>query len=127
MGGCVIEEQSISHAQYLDLVYSQSGTLYEILPDARRPSLDLTASKYPDVPPVDSVIGYMSQASTKSSLKQKFVSNTGSNTPSKNSSSPCKTTEVHVVQSTAIGKAYKGKKKGKGKAKVISLKQDPPK
>ena len=34
MGACVTEEQAISYAQYLDLVYSQSGALYDILPDA---------------------------------------------------------------------------------------------
>jgi hypothetical protein len=34
MGGCVTEEQAIARAQYLDLVYSQSGTLYELLPNA---------------------------------------------------------------------------------------------
>ena len=32
MGGAVTEEQAISHAQYLDLVYSQSGTLYDLIP-----------------------------------------------------------------------------------------------
>ncbi len=37
MGGCVTEAQAISHAQYLDLVYSHSSTLYELLPDASRP------------------------------------------------------------------------------------------
>jgi hypothetical protein len=31
MGGVVTEEEAISQAQYLDLVYSQSGTLYEFL------------------------------------------------------------------------------------------------
>ena len=34
MGACVTKEQAIAHAQYLDLVYSQSSTLYDILPDA---------------------------------------------------------------------------------------------
>jgi hypothetical protein len=34
MGGAVTEEQAISQAQYLDLVYSQSGTLYDFLPNA---------------------------------------------------------------------------------------------
>jgi len=48
MGGCVIEEQAIAHAQYLDLVYSQSGTLYEMLLDAPRPSSDLTTSNSPN-------------------------------------------------------------------------------
>ena len=41
MGGCVTKEQSIAYAQYLDLVYSQSGTLYEMLIDAPTPSLDM--------------------------------------------------------------------------------------
>ena len=31
-GGVVTEEQLISHAQYLDLLYTQSGTLYENIP-----------------------------------------------------------------------------------------------
>jgi hypothetical protein len=34
MGGVVTEEEAISRAQYLDLVYSQSGTLYELIPNA---------------------------------------------------------------------------------------------
>ena len=38
MGGCVTEDQAIACDQYLDLVYSQSGMLYEIFPDAPRPS-----------------------------------------------------------------------------------------
>jgi hypothetical protein len=38
MGGVVTEEQAISRAQYLDLVYSQTGTLYDLLPDLPRPS-----------------------------------------------------------------------------------------
>ena len=32
MGGDVTEEQAINHTQYLDLVYSQSGTLYDLIP-----------------------------------------------------------------------------------------------
>jgi hypothetical protein len=31
MGGVVTEEEAIARAQYLDLVYSQSGTLYELI------------------------------------------------------------------------------------------------
>jgi len=57
MGGCVNEEQAIAHAQYLDLVYSQSGTLYDVLPDAHRPSSDLMTYNSPTGPPVDGVIG----------------------------------------------------------------------
>jgi len=69
MGGCVTEEQAIAHAQYLDLVYSQSGTLYELLPNALWPSSDPGKSKSPIIPPVDGVIGLVSQAPAKTSSK----------------------------------------------------------
>jgi hypothetical protein len=42
MGGVVTEEQAISRAQYLDLVYLQMGTLYYLIPDAPRPSTNHT-------------------------------------------------------------------------------------
>lgn len=45
MGGCAIEEKAIARAQYLDLFYSQCGTLYDLLPDAPQPSSDPAASK----------------------------------------------------------------------------------
>ena len=44
MGGVVTEEQAITRAQYMDLVYSQSGMLYEIIPHASRTSNDPTAA-----------------------------------------------------------------------------------
>jgi hypothetical protein len=40
MGGVFTEEESIAHAQYLDLVYSQSGTLYELFLNAPCTSID---------------------------------------------------------------------------------------
>jgi len=58
---CVTKEKAIAHAQYLDPVYSQSGALYELLPDAPWPSSDPMASKSQDVPLVDGVIGLVSQ------------------------------------------------------------------
>lgn len=63
MGACVTEEQVIARAQYLDLVYSQSGTLYDYLPDAPRPG----TSKPPPKPSVYDVIGSIRQSSKKSS------------------------------------------------------------
>lgn len=36
-GGVVTEEKVITHAQYLDLIYTQSDTLYDKIPDAPRP------------------------------------------------------------------------------------------
>jgi hypothetical protein len=44
MGGAVIEEQAIDRAQYLDLVYSQYGTLYDLLPNAARANTDPSKS-----------------------------------------------------------------------------------
>jgi hypothetical protein len=40
MGGVVTEDHSISRAQYLDLVYSHSRTLYYLIPHAPRPLTD---------------------------------------------------------------------------------------
>jgi len=127
MEGCVIEDQAISHAQYLDLVYSQSGALYDLLIDAQRPSMDTTSSKSLNIPPVDGIIESMSQTSNKASLKQKFVSNIASNPPSKPSSNPGKTSKVNVIRFTTIDKAPKDKKKGKEKVKFDTPKKDPPK
>jgi hypothetical protein len=42
MGGVVTEEQATSRAQYLDLVYSQTSTLYDLLLDAPHPSTTTT-------------------------------------------------------------------------------------
>jgi hypothetical protein len=62
MGGIVIEEEAIARAQYLDLVYSQSGTLYELILNTTRasndPSKPLTASH------ADGVIGSVKNQST---------------------------------------------------------------
>jgi hypothetical protein len=51
MGGVVTEEQAIIHAHYLDLVYSQSDTLYDLTPhapdssnDLKRPALEKKSS-----------------------------------------------------------------------------------
>ena len=40
MGGALTEQQAISHPQFLDIVYSQSGTLYDLIPHAPRPTYD---------------------------------------------------------------------------------------
>ena len=38
MSGAVTEEDVIRHAKHLDLIYSQYGTLYDIIPNTPRPS-----------------------------------------------------------------------------------------
>ena len=40
MGGAITEEQAIACAQYLDLVYSQLGTLDDLIPHATHPTID---------------------------------------------------------------------------------------
>jgi len=70
MGHCVTEEQAITRAQYLDLFYLQSNMLYDMLPNAPSPSSNLTALKSPTTPPIDGVIGSVSQTPMKSSSKE---------------------------------------------------------
>ena len=55
MGDVVTEVQDISRAQYLDLAYSQSGTLYDLIPQAPHPSTDPT--KPVAEVPVDGIVG----------------------------------------------------------------------
>ena len=62
MGSVVIEEQAISRAQYLDLVYSQSETLYDLIPQAPHPSTD--PAKPPAETPVDEIVGSIQSLST---------------------------------------------------------------
>jgi hypothetical protein len=115
MGGVVTEEQAISHAQYLDLIYSQTGTLYDLLPDLPRPGTSTTSTTPAASHAADGVIG-----STHS--HSHFVSTT---TPKSNSSnvqsapSPAplagKTSEVNVVQTTPASKTKSRKGRGKNK------------
>lgn len=57
MGGCVIEEQAITRAQYLDKVYFKTKTLYDLLPNSSRPSMGKSSSKPTDTLLIDGVIG----------------------------------------------------------------------
>ena len=124
MGACITEEQAIVHAQYLDLVYSQSGTLYDYLPDALRPR----TSKALPTPSVDGIIGFVNPSSKKSSANPgKKKSNAPIENASQVVSNSSNTSKVNVVQSTMADKASKGKKKGKGKNKADQPKQDSPK
>ena len=69
MGGDVTEEQYISHAQYLDLVYSQSGTLYDLIPHDPRPTTD--PSRPATEPPANGILGLVqTQMTAKYSKKQ---------------------------------------------------------
>ena len=61
MGGVVMEEQAIARAQYMDLVYSEFGMLYDIIPHASWASNDPTSvTSLAKTGSVDEVIGSVS-------------------------------------------------------------------
>jgi hypothetical protein len=95
MGGVVIEEKAINRAQYLDLLYSYSNTLYNLIPDA--PLLLNDPSR--------------TSLTTPANGMAVFVTNT------KIDSSPVQTSEVNVVHSTS-SQQPKGKNKNKGKTNM---------
>ena len=61
MSRAVTEEDVIRRAQHLDLIYSQSDTLYDIIPNAPRPSNDIPQTT--PGPHADGVIGSVSTTS----------------------------------------------------------------
>jgi hypothetical protein len=115
MRGVVTEEQAISLSQYLDLVYSQTGTLYDFLPESPHPSTSSTSTTPAASHAADGVIGTAHVHSHYvSSTTPKSTSYNVQNAPSL-ATSTCKTSEVNVVQSTLTGKNKS--KKGRGKNK----------
>jgi hypothetical protein len=115
MGGVVTEEQDISRDQYLDLVYSQSGTQYDLIPQAPCPSTN------PNTPPsteshvVNNAVGSVTQESTSKPFGQSKPKATPTNTTQNTTprtTIPGKTFEVNAVQSTMTSKSQQpGSKK----------------
>jgi hypothetical protein len=118
MGGVVTEEQVISRAQYLDLVYSQTIALYDLIPDAPRPSTNPTPTPPTNSHVANGVIGTF-HAKTQS-MHVDHANPKPNNSNIQNTPAPTrfigKTVEVNSVQSTPIGKNQNGNK-GKGKNK----------
>ena len=112
MGGAVTEEQAISRDQYLDLVYSQSGTLYDLIPQAPHPNTD-PAKPSAEVP-VDGIIGSIQSPSIAKSAKQ-----TQTATPS----TPKVSTKVNSIHTTQTSG---NKKKGKNRNKKPGNQQETP-
>jgi hypothetical protein len=115
MGGVVTEEHVISRAQYLDLVYSQMGMIYDLFPDAPHPSTTTTSTTPTTSHATNGVIGTF-----HAQLQSTQASHT---TPKSHASNvqiapmptlpTSKTSEVNVVQSTPTSKNKS--KKGKGR------------
>jgi hypothetical protein len=115
MGGVVTEEQAISRAQYLDLVYSQTGTLYDLLPDLPHPNTSSTSTTPIASHAADGVIGTaQAQSHSASSTNPKSASSNVQNALSPTTPTS-KTSEVNSVQSTPGSKNKS--KKGRGKNK----------
>ena len=66
--GVTNEEEAILRAQQLDLIYSQSGILYEIIPEAPRPAHD--AEKPKPRPHADGVVGSINSSTIEYLSKQ---------------------------------------------------------
>jgi hypothetical protein len=117
MGGVVTEEEAIARAQYLDLVYSQSNALYELIPNTTRATND--PSKPSTASHADGVIGSIKTQSTihSSGTIQRPASTAA---PSSNAPSctPPQTqvSDVNTVQSTP-SQQLGGKKKVRNKPK----------
>jgi hypothetical protein len=96
MGGVVTEEQAISLAQYLDLVYSQTGTLYDLLPELPHPGTSSTSTTPAASHAADGVIGTAHVHShSVSSTTPKSTSSNVQNAPSL-ATSTGKTSEVNA-------------------------------
>ena len=117
MGGVVTEEHAISRAQYLDLVYSQTVTLYDLLPDVPHPFTSATSTTLVASHATDGVIGTFHAQPHSTQASRNNPKSVASNV--QNSSSPTppagKTSEVNFVQSTPA--RNNKSKKGKGKNK----------
>jgi hypothetical protein len=110
MGGAFTEEETIAWAQYLDLVYSQSGTLYDFLPNVSQANTD--PSKSSSSSHVDGVISSVKTQSTSQSTK---ISSTSPQT---------QISEVNVVQYSPSQQSG-GKKKTKNKSKISNNNEQP--
>ena len=102
MSGAVTEEDVIRRAQHLDLIYSQSGTLYDIIPNAPRPS-----NETPRTTPgahADGVIGSITTSSVSQVVGQlgqlAIIDKTTSTTSATTSNDPTQSTYVNMVQTT---------------------------
>ena len=112
IGSAVTEEKAISQDQYLNLVYSQLRTLYDLIPLAPHPSTD--PSKPPAEVLMDGIVGSIQSPSEAKPAKQ-----TQTATPS----TPKVSVEVNSIQSTQTSG---NKKKGKNRNKKPGNQQETP-
>jgi hypothetical protein len=123
------EEEAIMRAQQLELIYSQSGMLYEILPDnAPWSTFDKTKQNFG--PHVDGIVGSTQSKPTDqltNQLQQLSIQQIVANQTPSSTSPVTQTSDVHSVQSTnpkgnqqTEGKRKSKNKKGKGDKKAAN-------
>jgi hypothetical protein len=118
--GVFSEEEAIMRAQQFELIYSQSGLLYQILPDAPRSILDKTRQRAG--PHADGIVG---SAQTKPAeqltkqLQQLSIQHSAASQTTASAAPPTQTSEVHSVQTTnpKANQQPEGKKKQRKKSK----------
>ena len=102
MSRVVTEEDVIKRSQHPDLIDSQSGTLYDIIPQALHPSNDPSQSA--PGPHVDGVIGYVSSSPMNQVVGQLVqLAITGNLTPTTSvmtSTTSSQSTDVNLVQTS---------------------------
>ena len=100
MSRAVTEEDVIRRAQHLDLIYSQSSTLYDIIPNAPQPSNDQPRTS--PRPHADCVIGFVYATSVNQVAGQlgqlALIDKPAAMTPTTTSSDPTQSTDVNMVQ-----------------------------
>lgn len=121
--GVVTEEKVISQAQYLDLVYTQLGTLHEKIPDLPKQNQIATAPSGSHV--VNGMIGTVNTKSKKKSSKNSSPIITLPDSLTGESSVEL-SADIHVVESSTAKSKTGGKKKGKKKNKTDKNSKEKP-
>jgi hypothetical protein len=114
--GVTSEEEAIFKSQQLDLIYAQSGMLYEIIPDAPRSSYDPRQNLGPHA---DGIVGSTNVKSTDLvtiQLKELSLNQSVGGKALSVSSTPTQSVDVHSVQSSTNpnGNQQPGGNKRKG-------------
>jgi hypothetical protein len=125
MSGVFSEEEAIMRAQQLELIYSQSVLLYEVLLDAPRSILD--KARQMSGPHADGIVGSTQAKPTdqlSNQLQQLSIQQTTASQNPGSVSPSTQTSNIHIVQSMnpkanqqPKGKKKQRNKKGKGNKK----------
>ena len=119
------EEEAILRAQQLDLIYSQSGILYEIIPEAPRPSHE------PEKPNpgrhADGVVGSVTSPTVESLTKQLHQFSVKQSTAEATKASPSPQSANVFAQTSQKGNQKPDGKKKKGKKGEGNQHQNKPK